>query len=74
MPSQLAATNRALEECHNLLIYFDSLSLVQRKTRKVKLQCANTVENAVLNIISAQTGVSPALPSEQGGDDEEAEE
>ena len=31
-------------------------------------------QNAVLNIISAQTGVSPALPSEQGGDDEEAEE
>ena len=71
IPSQLAAVNRAVEETHNLIQYWDSLSLVQRKTRKVKLACANTVENAMLNVISAMTGVSPALPSEQGGDDEE---
>jgi len=68
--SQLAATNRALEESHNMLIWWDSLSLVQRKKRSCKLQCATVIEGSILNLISARTGVSPALPSE-GGDDEE---
>ena len=71
LPSQLAATNRALEETHNFLIYYDSLSLVQRKTGKVKLLCANTVENAVLALIASQTAVSPALPISGGEEEEE---
>ena len=55
-----------------MLIYFDSLSLVQRKTRKVKLNISMTVEGAMLAMIASQTAVSPALPNDnQGGDDEE---
>ena len=53
---------------HNLLSFWDSLSLVQRKTRAVKQRCVDTVEGQMLAIIAAQTAQSPALPGE-GGDE-----
>ena len=71
LPSQLAATNKALKETNNLLIQYDSLSLMQRKTGKLKLQSANTVENAVLALTASQTGISPELPSEEEEEEEE---
>jgi len=74
IPAQLAATNRALQDCHNLLTFWDSLSLVQRKQRSVKKRCATTVEGALLAICASRTSVSPALPSEAGVDDDEEEE
>lgn len=36
IPSQLGVSNTAIKDIHNLLNWWDSLSLVQRKTRKVK--------------------------------------
>ena len=71
IPSQLAATNKALEDAHNLISWWDSLSLVQRKTRSCKRKCADAIENAVLNICNARTAVSSQLPSEQGAEEEE---
>jgi len=72
MPSQLEATNRALQENHNLLNWWESLSLVQRKTRMVKFQCATCCEGALLAICNSRTGVSPVLPGQAGsGDDDE---
>lgn len=73
IPAQLAATNRALQDAHNLITYWDSLSLVQRKTPSVKLRCATTMETGVLALCAARTAVSPALPSEAVQDDEEEE-
>ena len=72
IPSQLSATNSALENVHNLISWWDSLSLVQRKTRAVKKQCVVTVETALLDICSSRTAMSSALPSEQaeGGGEE----
>ena len=72
--AQLASTNRALERAHNLLIWWDSLSLVQRKKRTTKLNCVQTVEGALLDMCSARTGVSAALPSEQQTEDDGEEE
>ena len=71
IPSQLQATNKALENCHNLLSYWDSLSLVQAQTRGVKRTCCQCVEGAILEITSARTATSAALPGEAV---EEAEE
>jgi len=71
IPSQLVTTNKALENCHNLLTWWDSLSLVQRKTRAVKKQCCLTVEGALLEMVGARTTVSTALPGEQGDAPEE---
>ena len=68
----LAATNKALEDTHNLLIWWDSLSLVQRKMPTAKLRCATVMEGSVLNLCSSRTGVPPTLPS-QGGEDEGGE-
>jgi len=72
IPSQLGATNSALKESHNIIGWWDSLSLVQRKTRAVKARCATTIEGGVLALCAARTAVSPALPSEavQEDDDE----
>jgi len=71
IPSQLAATNKALEDAHKLLIEWDSLSLVQRKTNAVKKRLADCCENNVLALCQARTGISPNLPGQ--GDDEEGE-
>jgi len=71
VPAQLGATNRALSQCHNLITWWDSLSLVQRKTRAAKTQAATTVEGALLDMCNARTAVSAALPSEAGEEDEE---
>ena len=70
IPSQLAATSKALEDAHNILLFWDSLSLVQRKMGSVKLKVADVMEGSVLQLCSMRTGLSPALPG-AGGDDEE---
>lgn len=68
---QLAANNTMLEQTHNLLLFWDSLSLVQRKTGGVKMKLADTMEGGVLNLCSARTGLSPNLPGQgdDGGDE-----
>jgi len=68
IPSQLGETNKALQDCHNMLIWFDSLSLVQRKKPKNALTVVTMIESSILNLCSAKTGVSTALPNE--GQDE----
>merc|ERR1711988_1351902 len=55
IPSQLAATNKALEQVHNYISKWDSLSLVQRKTRQCKSEACLCVEGAILSITSART-------------------
>ena len=67
IPMQLTASNRALNEMHNLLLWWDSLSLVQRKRPDAKLRCADVCEGSVLALCEARTSVSSALPSEEGG-------
>lgn len=74
IPSQLSATNKALEDTHNILLYWDSLSLVKRKSRAVKLKIADVMEGSTLQLCSMQTGVSAALlgaAEDTGGGGEE---
>ncbi|KOO21669.1 hypothetical protein Ctob_000943 [Chrysochromulina tobinii] len=74
IPSHLEATNRALREIHAMLNYWESLSLVQRKTRRVKLLIATCCEGAVLGICASRTAVSPVLPIKCGDGLEEKKE
>ena len=71
LPAQLAATNKALENCHNMLSKYDSLSLVQRKTRGTKLEQSACFEGAILEICSSRTAMSSALPGEEAEDEGE---
>ena len=71
IPSQLEANNRALQENHAMINYYESLSLVQRKTRAVKLEICKCCEDAVLAICSSRTALSPALPNQKSADKEE---
>ena len=74
LPKQLEAANRALEDINNLLQWWDSLSLMQRKTRAAKLKVCLCVEGATLAMCSARTALSAALTEEEEEDDEEEEE
>ena len=64
--AQLSACNSAMQEMHNMINWWDSLSLIQKKTRATKLKICTTVETQVLSIISARTAESPALPGQAG--------
>jgi hypothetical protein len=68
---QLAAHNRSLEELHNMILNWDSLSLVQRKKPSCKAEISITLETAILNVVSARTSQPAALPN-QGGSEEES--
>uniref|UniRef100_A0A7S2N1C4 Uncharacterized protein n=1 Tax=Haptolina brevifila TaxID=156173 RepID=A0A7S2N1C4_9EUKA len=72
IPRQLEEANRAFNDVHGLITWWDSLSLVQKKTPSVKRRCANTCETAVLGLCSARTGIAASLPNqkEEGGDDD----
>ena len=54
-----------------MINYYESLSLVQRKTRSVKLEICKCCEDAVLAICSSRTALSPALPNQKSADEEE---
>lgn len=68
-PSQLGETNRALQDCHNLLIWFDSLSLVQRKKRENTSHVVGVCEGAMLNLCQARTGVAQIAVNGEGGEE-----
>ena len=70
LAAQLAATNKALENINNLLQYWDSLSLLQRKMRSTKAMCVKTIESATLDMCSART----ACPADPPKAEEEEEE
>ena len=71
MPGQLSEANRAVQDTHKLLNQWDSLSLVQKAKRKNKTVAAVTTEQAILQVCSARTGVSAALPGEEADEEED---
>ena len=71
IPAQLSAINKAVEDLHNLISWYDHLSLVQRKTRASKKQCCTVTEACILSIVAARTSESPALPGEAAEEEEE---
>ena len=71
IPAQLAAANGGLQELHNLLNWWDGLSLIQRKTRATKSRACQTVEAAFLNVVASRTALSAALPGEAVEEEEE---
>jgi hypothetical protein len=70
LPSQTNIANSVLSECHNLILHWDSLSLVQRKTRRTRSLVCTTCEQSYLSLVSARTAISAKLPTE----DKKAEE
>lgn len=72
---RVASHNSALKDLQALKTFLDSLSIVQRRTRRVKTQCVMVTEMAVLNTISVWTGLTMGAGSQRGGaDDEEKKE
>jgi hypothetical protein len=71
---QVTAVNDALQQVHNLLSWWDSLSLIQRKSRSVKSRAAQVVETAVLTVVAARTGLSITQTSEEQQDEQAEDE
>jgi hypothetical protein len=73
IPSQLRAANDGINQCHNLLLWWESLSLVQRKLNSTKKLIVHTVEGALLEVCATRTALASSLPGEGGGGGEEEE-
>jgi hypothetical protein len=70
VPPQITTTNKAMQDCHNLINWWDSLSLVQRKARKTKKKLADALEQSILDVVQSRTMVSSALPGAEEEDEE----
>ena len=53
--NQLVSCNLALRDLQNVLTWWDSLSLVRRRTPLVKQQIVSTTERAFISIVDAHT-------------------
>ena len=60
----MPAINIALRDVHNLLTWWSSLSMVDRRTRAIKHRIVSTVEGAALSIVTAVI-VKPAEQSDK---------
>merc|ERR1711959_491272 len=56
--AQLSSTTAAQRDVKNTLVWLDSLSTVQRRTRAVRTRALNVVESAMFNIATAYTGTA----------------
>lgn len=71
---RMGSHNSAIQILQAQITFLDSLSIVQRRTLRVKTQCVMVTEMAVLHTITVWTGVSIAVGSHHGGPNEEEEE
>lgn len=62
---QVTASNGALRETHNLLVWWAGLSMVDRRTRFTKHHVCSTLERCLLSTIAAE---SAAVIQSSGGD------
>lgn len=66
LQQRLHAINSASRQLMGNQVHMDSLSIVSKRTQKMKGDCVGTVEAAILETVSAWTGMS-AKPSAQAG-------
>ena len=56
--NQVTSVNLALRDLQSLVIFWDSLSIVRRRTPAVKMQVVRTTEAALLMVVDAHTTAS----------------
>ena len=54
-PPQVTAVNLALVQLQTQLVFWDSLSIVRRRTPVVKMQIAKVTEDAILMVVNTHT-------------------
>lgn len=77
--NQVVSVNLALRDLQNLMVWWDSLSLVRRRTPAVKTQVVDMTEHSVMSVVDAhttaasntQTSVEKNLASDAAEDDAE---
>merc|ERR1711959_637063 len=65
LQQRLMSHNTAIRELQNQVIWINSLSIVQRRTKEVKRLCVGTCETAVLDTVQAWTGMTARPPDGQ---------
>jgi len=60
LQARVSATNAALRDAHNLLTWWGSLSMVDRRTRRSKYHIVSTMERCVLSTVQAMAAVASA--------------
>jgi hypothetical protein len=75
---RLTALNSGVKEMQNLLTWWESLSVIDRRTREAKTMAVSTVEQAMLKVWLARTGELASISSVayslgKAGDGEEEE-
>jgi len=66
--------NNSLGDFQNLLTWWDSLSIIDKRTRKAKEKALSSVENGVLLLHERMAGaaaVGPDVEEEEHGDDDD---
>ena len=51
----MSANNAALNQVHNALVWWESLSMIDRRTRTAKERAAMVLEAAILTSVSARS-------------------
>ena len=77
--NQVVSTNLSLRDLHQTLVWWDSLSLVRRRTPTVTAQIVGTTENAFIDLVDAHTtaasntqkGIANILDKEEEEEEEE---
>ncbi|KAK3283605.1 hypothetical protein CYMTET_8693 [Cymbomonas tetramitiformis] len=65
LPRHVAATNVCLKSLQNLITFWDALSLVDRRTRRVKSHCLAVMEGAILDEAAAWTDSARSQSEEE---------
>ena len=75
--NQVTSVNLALRDLQSLSVFWDSLSIVRRRTPAVKMQVVRTAEAALLMVVDAHTTASSntitSVDKKMAADDAEAE-
>ena len=72
LQKRLEVVNAAVNHTQNMLVWWSSLSIVDRRTRKTKTNAVTTIEQAIVEQITARTdAVISVGGGADGGDDED---
>ena len=63
LQQQVEATNQALRDVHNMLIWWNGHGIIEHRTRSSKQHVVNVVETAWLSVVAARTNVAARVPT-----------
>jgi len=72
LQAQVTATNGALRDIHNLLVWWAGLSMVDRRTRFTKYHVVGTLERCLISTVAAEAAAVMQGESADGADGQQS--